>query len=110
MATAGYSGTPLPKKLGIKDGHVVAALDAPGHLSDLLVPLPDDVVVKVSPEIDAVGLCAAVGALLDDIDRRRALHRRALEFAASNGYADEARRIVEALLDFAGSDVTATAG
>ena len=29
MATAGYSGTPLPQKLGIKDGHHVAVLGAP---------------------------------------------------------------------------------
>ena len=27
--TAGYSGTPLVKKLGVKAGHVVALLDAP---------------------------------------------------------------------------------
>ena len=27
--TAGYSGTPLAKKLGIKDGHAVALLGAP---------------------------------------------------------------------------------
>jgi hypothetical protein len=26
---AGYSGTPLPRKLGIKPGHLVALLDAP---------------------------------------------------------------------------------
>jgi hypothetical protein len=29
MATAGYSGTPLPQKLGIKEGHQVALVDAP---------------------------------------------------------------------------------
>ncbi len=29
MARAGYSGTPLPQKLGIKDGHAVALLYAP---------------------------------------------------------------------------------
>ena len=27
---AGYSGTPLPQKLGIKEQHLVALLDAPG--------------------------------------------------------------------------------
>jgi hypothetical protein len=27
--TAGYSGTPLPRKLGIKDGSTVLAIDAP---------------------------------------------------------------------------------
>ena len=29
MATAGYSGTPLPQKLGIKEGHRVAVVGAP---------------------------------------------------------------------------------
>jgi hypothetical protein len=29
MASAGYSGTPLPQKLGIKEGHRVCVLDAP---------------------------------------------------------------------------------
>ena len=29
MASAGYSGTPLPQKLGIKEGHKVALLGAP---------------------------------------------------------------------------------
>ena len=46
MASAGYSGTPLPKKLGIKEGHVVAAVDAPDHLDELLVPLPNNVTVR----------------------------------------------------------------
>ena len=41
MAPAGYSGTPLPKKLGIKDAHVVALLDEPHNFRELLVELPD---------------------------------------------------------------------
>lgn len=44
----GYSGTPLPKKLGIKAGFRVLTLDAPPSFPDLLVPLPDDVVVTPS--------------------------------------------------------------
>ncbi|MEM7287140.1 MAG: DUF3052 domain-containing protein [Actinomycetota bacterium] len=43
MAPAGYSGTPLPKKLGIKDLHVVTLLDAPDGLREILTPLPDGV-------------------------------------------------------------------
>ena len=46
MAPAGYSGTPLPKKLGIKEGHTVAVVDGPDHLLELLVPLPDHVVLR----------------------------------------------------------------
>jgi hypothetical protein len=42
-ATAGYSGTPLPKKLGIKEGHRVAYLNAPPDFEELMWPMPDDV-------------------------------------------------------------------
>ena len=38
--TAGYSGTPLPKKLGIKDGFRVALLGAPAGFDALLGQLP----------------------------------------------------------------------
>lgn len=40
---AGYSGTPLPKKLGIKEGHVVGLLNAPNHFHFDLGDLPDNV-------------------------------------------------------------------
>ena len=41
--TAGYSGTPLPTKLGIKAGMKVALLHAPDGIEETLGPLPDDV-------------------------------------------------------------------
>ena len=37
---AGYSGTPLAKKLGIKEGHRVVLLGAPDGFRALLDPLP----------------------------------------------------------------------
>ena len=40
---AGYSGTPLAKKLGIKPGSAIFAVAAPGHYDELLAPLPEDV-------------------------------------------------------------------
>jgi len=40
---AGYSGTPLAKKLGIKPASRVALIDAPDHAEALLDPLPDGV-------------------------------------------------------------------
>jgi len=39
--TAGYSGTPLPRKLGIKPGHRIAFVAAPPGFSGSLGPLPD---------------------------------------------------------------------
>ena len=40
---AGYSGTPLAKKLGIKPATKLFTVAAPGHYDELLAPLPEDV-------------------------------------------------------------------
>ena len=42
-STAGYSGTPLAKKLGIKTGSEVFAVGTPPNYLKLLVPIPDHV-------------------------------------------------------------------
>ena len=47
MAGAGYSGTPLAQKLGIKAGHRVGILGAPDGFSSLL-DLPDGVQVSTA--------------------------------------------------------------
>jgi len=39
---AGYSGTPLAKKLGIKDGFHISLINAPDHYLDLFTDLPPD--------------------------------------------------------------------
>jgi hypothetical protein len=44
--TAGYPGTPLPRKLGIKPAAVVGLLDAPPGVEELLRPLPDGVTLR----------------------------------------------------------------
>ena len=44
----GYSGTPLPRKLGIKPGHRVLALNAPGGFEATLGELPDGVAVRAT--------------------------------------------------------------
>jgi len=40
-STAGYSGTPLPKKLGISAGQRVCAIDAPRPYPEMVAPWPD---------------------------------------------------------------------
>ena len=47
-AMAGYSGTPLPKKLGIKAGSVVALVGAPKGFDKTLGELPADVTIRNS--------------------------------------------------------------
>jgi hypothetical protein len=43
---AGYSGTPLVRKLGIRPGSVVVILGAPAGFDELLEGLPDDVTLR----------------------------------------------------------------
>jgi len=45
MAAAGYSGTPLPRKLGIGPGSRLMLLHAPDGFDDTLGELPDHVTV-----------------------------------------------------------------
>lgn len=66
---AGYSGTPLPRKLGIKTDTRLAIIDGPDHVDALLDPLPD----RVSVRRDARG---TVDVSLVFCRRRRDLARR----------------------------------
>jgi hypothetical protein len=56
--TAGYSGTPLPKKLGIKEGTRLTLLKAPKDFDETLGELPAGVIVrhKASEESDVIVL------------------------------------------------------
>ncbi|OGB14685.1 MAG: DUF3052 domain-containing protein [Burkholderiales bacterium RIFCSPLOWO2_12_67_14] len=47
---AGYSGTPLSKKLGIKEAHRVLLIEAPKNYESLLVPLPPGVQFVSQPD------------------------------------------------------------
>jgi hypothetical protein len=46
---AGYSGTPLPQKLGIKPGHRILILDSPGEFLTALDELPAGVRISRKP-------------------------------------------------------------
>jgi hypothetical protein len=58
MMSAGYSGTPLAKKLGFKPGLGIAAVGAPPNYPKLLAPLPEGVRIgdKVGKSTDIVHL------------------------------------------------------
>ena len=57
---AGYSGTPLATKLGIKEGHKVHVVGAPGNYRALLEPLPPSVrfVSNIDSSTDVVHVFA----------------------------------------------------
>jgi hypothetical protein len=73
---AGYSGTPLPQKLGIKPGHKVATIEAPKGYRQLLAPLPEGVSFTKELRADApfVHLFAKERAVLEkELKRLRRL-------------------------------------
>jgi hypothetical protein len=49
LTMAGYSGTPLSQKLGIKPGMIVVAIDPPDHYRKLLDPIPSGVNLATRP-------------------------------------------------------------
>ncbi|MEA2344643.1 MAG: hypothetical protein QOF63_2812 [Thermoanaerobaculia bacterium] len=69
---AGYSGTPLAKKLGINAGAKVFAVGAPSDYASLLVPLPEGVTfaTKLTTSVDVVHLFTKSASELDGKLRR----------------------------------------
>jgi hypothetical protein len=80
--TAGYSETPLAKKLGIKENSHVLLLNAPAGYDRLLQPFPASVVfdTRLTPGVDLVQVFATER---DDLAKRLALLRRTLRPDAS---------------------------
>ena len=58
--SAGYSGTPLPRKLGIGEGGTFALVDAPEDAAALLDPLPDGARRVAPPEAADVVIAFAI--------------------------------------------------
>lgn len=54
--SAGYSGTPLAKKLGIKEGTSLLVENTPPDYADLIAPLPENVTLQgaLSSETDII--------------------------------------------------------
>ncbi len=68
MSAAGYSGTPLWKKLGFKPGTKVALIHAPAHYESLLADRPDGISFTGSAKAaDAIHLFIAEAAGLKEI-------------------------------------------
>ena len=75
---AGYSGTPLAKKLGIKERHKVHVLGEPKNYRALLEPLPPSVEFTSKPDqstdvvhvftIERAGLAKALRSFRDRLD------------------------------------------
>lgn len=80
---AGYSGTPLPKKLGIKEQHEVALIRAPRSFHETLGPLPRGVTLRTGlagkKPLDVIVMFVTRRA---DLEQRLAAVRRRMAPAA----------------------------
>lgn len=79
--TAGYSGTPLPQKLGIKDGSRVALLNAPVGFDDVLGELPP----RVSTRTRATGEADVIVLFATKFSRLQPQFRKAMAMMPSDG-------------------------
>ncbi|MCC7054558.1 MAG: DUF3052 family protein [Gemmatimonadaceae bacterium] len=79
---AGYSGTPLAKKLGIGEASHVLGIDVPAGYRELLAPLPEGVVFdrRISARTDVVHLFVTSRA---ELSRRLGSLRTALRADAA---------------------------
>jgi len=53
---AGYSGTPLAKKLGIREGSRLYVRNAPADYAELIAPVPEDtsILKRLSKDLDII--------------------------------------------------------
>lgn len=79
---AGYSGTPLTKKLGIREGRVLYTLGAPSDYRDLLAPLPAAVECATAPT-PATDIAHVFVSRREDLARVLATLRTALRADAA---------------------------
>ena len=77
--SAGYSGTPLPRKLGIKPAARLALIDAPDGFDSTLGDLPDGVVVRRRLGGDPFDVIVAFFSRRSPLERRLAPLRSALD-------------------------------
>jgi hypothetical protein len=66
---AGYSETPLAKKLGIKPGAVVFTINAPDEYRDRLAPLPAGVTFVSKPRAGQCEIVHIFAPSLDELGR-----------------------------------------
>lgn len=70
MSTSGYSGTPLAKKLGIKENFLIQVYNSPKNYTDFFRDFPEGVVISASKQtkesVDFIHLFATTESELSE--------------------------------------------
>ena len=75
---AGYSGTPLAKKLGIAPGKTLLPIGAPKDYAKLLAPLPKDVLFLSKPPKNGADIVHLFAQSLAELDKQLPRARKAM--------------------------------
>ncbi len=75
----GYSGTPLAKKLGIRDGATILTINAPVDYAALLAPLPQGATIMAKPPKPGADIVHLFVTTLADLDRQLPVARKAMK-------------------------------
>jgi hypothetical protein len=69
MASAGYSGTPLPQKLGIRAGMTLHVIDAPMDYASLIAPMGAKVAfaTRLTKDVELLHAFVTKQARLEDV-------------------------------------------
>ena len=70
MPETGYSGTPLAKKLGLKDGMTILTRNSPRLYADYFPQFPDISVVDKDPTPESVDFIHIFCQSIDQLDRQ----------------------------------------
>ena len=66
--TSGYSGTPLAKKLGLKENHKVLLYNVPEHYFDLFSDLPQNLYIVEDERFKGVDFIHLFFTSIDDLE------------------------------------------
>ena len=75
----GYSGTPLAKKLGIKEGHRILTVNAPEGYPQMLAPIPAAVAITADPSSTDLDLVHLFTNSRDELFRQLARLRNVIK-------------------------------
>ncbi len=76
---AGYSGTPLAKKLGIKDGATILTINAPKDYAALLAPLPAGATITAKQPKPGADIVHLFVTTLAELDKQLPAARKAMK-------------------------------
>lgn len=79
MASAGYSKTPLGRKLGIKAGFKMLLYKAPEHYFDLFEDWPEDVVILDKGKTEEINFIQLFYTEMEDLEKTLPVYQAALK-------------------------------